>query len=453
MNKPALRCATYIRVSTEEQHLEGLSLPAQKKALVDYANTQGYTIVGHYADEGISARKPMRYRKGLMSLLEDVKKDKIDMILVTKLDRWFRNIKDYNITEDILKAHHCYWKTIFENYDSSTANGQMVINIMLSVNQAECDRTSERIKAVFDYKKSAGLVISGMHAPYGYRVEQGKLIKDAEVSDIVDEAFRYYFTCYSKRQTRLHLQNMYGDRCPSVYKIERLFSSEKYAGCWEDNPNFCPPYITRQQYQSIQDITQRKIYPKRAYDYVFSGLIVCPVCGHTLTGFTKRQKLRSGGVSLYPRYRCADKFNSHPSPCVSESVVESYMTDHVILELHEQFARIRVANSTPRQSSPIPRLRAELDRLNTMFQKGRITEDFYDQEYVRLEKEIQEAESYQSYAIERRLSELSGIFSGNWLELYNKLDNIHKSAFWKSTIKDIQCDPETHKICGFHFLI
>ena len=98
MNK-VLRCAIYIRVSTEEQHLNGLSLPAQKKALTEFANANNYNIVGYYADEGISARKPMKYRKGLLQLLEDVKKDKIDMILVTKLDRWFRNIKDYNITE------------------------------------------------------------------------------------------------------------------------------------------------------------------------------------------------------------------------------------------------------------------------------------------------------------------------------------------------------------------
>ena len=115
-----------------------------------------YTIVGCYADEGISARKPMKHRRGLLLLLEDVKRDKIDMILVTKLDRWFRNIKDYNITEEILQTHNCHWKTIYENYDSSTANGQMVINIMLSVNQAECDRTSERIKAVLDYNARSG---------------------------------------------------------------------------------------------------------------------------------------------------------------------------------------------------------------------------------------------------------------------------------------------------------
>ena len=51
------RCAIYIRVSTEEQHLNGLSLPAQRKALTEYAEHHGYIIVNYYADEGISARK------------------------------------------------------------------------------------------------------------------------------------------------------------------------------------------------------------------------------------------------------------------------------------------------------------------------------------------------------------------------------------------------------------
>ena len=86
------RCAIYIRVSTEEQHLNGLSLPAQRKALEEYAARNGYYVAGIYADEGISARKSMSKRKELMRLLEDIRQDKIDMVLVTKLDRWFRNI-------------------------------------------------------------------------------------------------------------------------------------------------------------------------------------------------------------------------------------------------------------------------------------------------------------------------------------------------------------------------
>lgn len=155
-----IRCALYDRVSTDLQVRDGLSLDAQREALTNYAKEKGYEIVGYYSDEGITARKKMKNRKELLRLLNDVKNDKIDLILVTKLDRWFRNIKDYHNTQAILEAHNCNWKTIFEEYDTSTANGRFAINIMLSVNENECDRDSDRIKEVFAYKRRNNCTLS-----------------------------------------------------------------------------------------------------------------------------------------------------------------------------------------------------------------------------------------------------------------------------------------------------
>ncbi len=105
-----IRCAIYDRVSTDLQVEKGLSLATQKDDLTQYAKDHGYVIVGYYEDEGITARKKMKNRKDLMRLLDDVKADKVDLILVTKLDRWFRNVKDYHNTQEILDAHHCNWK-------------------------------------------------------------------------------------------------------------------------------------------------------------------------------------------------------------------------------------------------------------------------------------------------------------------------------------------------------
>ena len=101
MEKP-IRCALYDRVSTDIQVKDGLSLEAQKQALTEYALSHNYQIVGYYSDEGITARKKMQNRRELQRLLNDVKADRIDLILVTKLDRWFRNIKDYHNTQAIL---------------------------------------------------------------------------------------------------------------------------------------------------------------------------------------------------------------------------------------------------------------------------------------------------------------------------------------------------------------
>ncbi len=447
------RCAIYIRVSTEEQHLNGLSLPAQKKALTEFAEKNNYTIVGCYADEGISARKPMKHRRGLLLLLEDVKRDKIDMILVTKLDRWFRNIKDYNITEEILQTHNCHWKTIYENYDSSTANGQMVINIMLSVNQAECDRTSERIKAVLDYKRSIGEVTSGRCACYGYRVVNNRLVKDDAVKHIIEDAYNHYFTCYSIRSTFYYLKAKYGDDAPSHNKVDRLFKNETYAGKDKDNLNYCEPYITLDQWAKIRQVSVSKTYTVGNYEpYIFSSLIKCPWCGNNYTGYRKKQKLKNGGESIYIKYRCGIKFGRHSCAHLSEHKIEEYMLTHVSDRLDQELANIEFnQHHRTYKVDDSDALRTEMDRLNILFQKGRITERYYDEQYEILEKKLSESETIKVPSPES-YRDVIRAFSGNWQDLYLKLDKNHKQAFWKSTIKDIQIDKETHKICGFNFL-
>ena len=107
-----IRCAIYDRVSTEIQAENGLSLDTQKELLTDYATSHGYEIVDYYADEGITARKKLQNRKDFQRLLNDVRQDKIDLILVTKLDRWFRNVRDYHNTQAILEEHHCNWSSV-----------------------------------------------------------------------------------------------------------------------------------------------------------------------------------------------------------------------------------------------------------------------------------------------------------------------------------------------------
>lgn len=388
--KKTIRCALYPRVSTEEQFINGLSLDAQRKDLQDYADRMGYAVVGIYADEGISARKPVSKRPALLQLLEDVKQNKIDIILVTKLDRWFRNIKEYQITEEILQSHNCHWKTIYEEYDTSTANGQMIINIMLAVNQNECDRTSERIKAVFRHKAANGEHLTGA-APYGYITVEKKLQKDPATRPIVEEIFSCYFSCFSKRKTILHIVSKYQEHenRPTEYQVNRILSHELYAGVYNGLRNYHPAYITEDQYLTIQTHCDSKSYPHTNEAYIFSGLIRCPACGVCMTGFVKKQKLKDGSCSHYKRYRCYKKYPKHPSgACITERVVEEYMLEHLCPELNNQIYNLK--QKTARRSlgpdTQAAKYRAELDRLNILFQKGRISDSYYDEQYEILEK-------------------------------------------------------------------
>ena len=143
-----LRAALYIRVSTAEQKIHGLSLEAQRAELDRWAEQTGVQVVDHYADPGVSARKKASRRPGLQRMLSDVRAGKIDLIVFTKLDRWFRSVGEYYKVQEVLEQFHVDWKTTLEDYDTSTAAGRLKINIMLSVAQDEADRTGERIRVV-----------------------------------------------------------------------------------------------------------------------------------------------------------------------------------------------------------------------------------------------------------------------------------------------------------------
>ena len=139
------RAALYARVSTEEQAMHGVSLDAQKERLLSYAKENNLTVVDLYVDEGISARKRYTRRPEFLRMLEDVKQKKIDGVLFIKLDRWFRNIADYYEVQAILDKYRVQWIATEEDYDTTTANGRLALNIKLAIAQDESDRTSERI--------------------------------------------------------------------------------------------------------------------------------------------------------------------------------------------------------------------------------------------------------------------------------------------------------------------
>lgn len=448
-----IRCAIYDRVSTDMQAKDGLSLDAQKDALTSYATAHGYEIVGYYSDEGITARKKMQNRRDLLRLLNDVQKDRIDLILVTKLDRWFRNVKDYHNTQAILEAHNCNWKTIFEQYDTSTSNGRFAINIMLSVNENECDRDSERIRSVFDYKKRLRQHLTGKPA-YGYMADSNKhLVKDPKTRHIVEEIFEHYFSTWSKKETVSYIISKYGDESPTMYQINRILSCETYTGKMYNIENYCEAYITMEQFKKIKQVSDSKIIPHQTEPFLFSSMIICPVCSKKMNGFVKRQKLKNGSTSEYKRYRCGAKFTEfHNGACVTENVIERYLMDHVMEQLQAELMEARKKE----QKSPAnlsKGIQSEIDRLNNMYQKGRISDDYYDEQYAVLSERLKDAQKKEQIIPIETYHHIQEMLCNDWLDMYVDLDATHKKAFWKTIIKEIYVDANTRKISGFKFLV
>lgn len=175
-------CFLYGRVSSDEQALYGDSLRTQIDELRKWAKTNNFEILDEYVDDGYSARE--LNRPELRRLLNDVKQYDVDFILFTKIDRWSRGVRNYYKLQDVLEENGVDWKTIFEEYDTTTTAGRLHINMMLTIAENESNVTSDRIKVVFKNKVARGEVLTGAKR-FGYNIVNKKLALNETECEIV----------------------------------------------------------------------------------------------------------------------------------------------------------------------------------------------------------------------------------------------------------------------------
>lgn len=437
MNNPyePKRAALYIRVSTEEQARHGLSLAEQKSSLEAYAAQHQFKIAGFYEDAGISARKPYKKRPALLRLLDDCKTGKIDIILFIKLDRWFRNVGNYYAVQEILDQCNVSWQATQEDYETTTAAGRLKVNIMLSVAQDEADRTSERIKFVFEGKRARLEPITG-HAPTGYRIENKKIVKDEATEKIIDALFQKFLQTGSISETQQYLDAVYNYHID--YQLtSKILHSTAYYGFWHGVDRMCEPYITKEQYDKIQSMRTkvvRKVKENRVY--LFSGLILCGECGNRMVGRTNN---RSGTVNYCcPNYH--EKRRCNNNIYISEKKIEAYLIDTLDRKFQEYKANLQRLCLAAEQSSnkaQITSIKHKLSKLKDLYLNDLITLDEYKQDQESMKAKLAELEKVEVVPKTDNLDKIGEILSQDWKSIYEQLPRAEKRNFWRILISAI----------------
>lgn len=419
----------YLRVSTEEQVKYGFSLDAQLEDLKNYCKSHNYSIAGIYKDEGISA-STIKKRKEFMRMLEEVKPGEI--ILFTKLDRFSRNLLDANLVIKDLEKKNISIKAIQEDdIDTSTADGKFMFNIRLSIAEREREKTGERIRDVFKYKVAKGEVITGSLAK-GFKIVDKKLAIDDESAPLVKRAFDIYESKQSIRGTSLKLNEEF-DTTINDLTLRYMLTNKLYIGEYKDNPNYVEPIISKEQFYRVQDILKNKSirYSSKPHKYLFTGLLICSNCNYTMTGFYARK------VIYYRCNRYARYHKCISTRCVNEKILEKYLLDILEEELKNYKINVKYKNKQKDNSTKIKKLNQELDRLNLLFQKGRINENYYDKEYDKIKIEINSLKS----TPQRKNIELEN----EWQKVYQNLSREGKRTFWRSFIDRIEINPMNYK--------
>ncbi len=448
------RVAAYVRVSHQEQKLHGLSLDAQRMKLIAYAKAHGLKIVGWYVDEGVSGRKLIRKRPELQRMIEDAEKGNFERIIFIKLDRFFRSVAEYH--ECMKRIAPVVWTTTEEEYDLSTANGRMLVNMKLTIAEMEADQGGERIRIVNEYKASTGQPLTG-NQPFGFMVGYDEatgrknVIHDPDDEPVLEDLIQHFMTHQSRRKTIMYAYSKYHISFDQK-QLAALFNNPMLHGEYRDNLNYCEPYLTKEEHDKLIELNTRNIKDNSKPDriYLFTGMIICPKCGRIMGGAIQHSNPRGNKIYKYKKYRCT-KFGTHGTcdytKCLFENTLEKIMLDNI----EQYFEEVKIASTKVEESNKkkifkydIDEIHGEIDRLNYSWQKGMIRKvEQYEKQHTELMEKLHLAEEERSNYTPADFTKVETILHAGWKEIYHKLDEENKRAFWRSFIKSFEPDWDT----------
>ncbi|BDH62158.1 putative integrase; bacteriophage 370.1 [Lysinibacillus sp. PLM2] len=376
-----MRAAIYVRVSTVEQAEEGYSIKAQIERLNAYAVSQGWIVTKTYIDDGQSAKDMNRTNLTLM--LEDMKENMFDVVLVYKLDRLTRSVLDLYKMLEIFEKHNVKFKSATEVYDTTNAMGRLFITLVAALAQWERENLSERVQFGMTQKAKEGKWTVSL-TPFGFDRNGDYLKINNNESKIVKEIFELYLTgkygtgkiatILNQRQIKTKTGSNWTDT-----KIKYILTNKIYIGTMRYNyrvhtenyfeiENVVTPIIDESDFNEVQRILALRStnHPRKATSpYIFTTVLKCHRCGASMVG------KQSGGIkhgNLTYHYYCYNKrFGLCDLPTISQNFLEIQLLNLIENWEYQHLISDQVSNlNTPHMDieERLADLKKELNEIN-----------------------------------------------------------------------------------------
>lgn len=388
------RCAIYTRKSSEEGlDKEFNSLDAQREAGKNKILSQrheGWELISeHYDDGGISGGT--MERPALQRLLDDIKANKIDIVVVYKIDRLSRSMLDFLGMIKFFDEHKVSFVSVTQDLNTDTAMGRLVLNVLQSFAQFEREIASERIKDKIALSKQKGMWMGGA-IPLGYDAVEGKLHVNADEAKIVRYLFESFIETssptdtirkateagYKSKARRARNGKHYPARNftkPSLYqilrnqlyigKIEHKEKGESYDGLHE-------AIITEDLFNQAQkilntDAKYRQRKSKNDRPYLLKGLLKDPK-GYSLTPtFSKKKdKIYRYYVSTHA---IKTTYDNCPLKTISAQFLEEIILDQVKRALTNVEWVKRMQSQNNDDTIKLPDIRIALKNFEAMWEE------------------------------------------------------------------------------------
>ena len=333
------KCYIYTRVSTAMQ-VDGYSLDAQKEQLKRYAEYENMIIVGEYSDEGKSGKNTVG-RPGFTQMLKDIEtgKDNVQFVLVFKLSRFGRNAADVLGSLQTMQDFGVNLICVEDKIDSSKDSGKLMISVLSAV--AEIERENILIQTMEGRKQKAREgKWNGGFAPYGYKLNEGKLIIAEDEAEVIRTIFdKYTHTTLGMSGIADYLNsNGYAKKKRQNNTLEAFSTS--FVKAVLDNPVYCGKiaygrrknesiagkrnqfHVVKQKDFPVYDGIHEEIVSEEIWNAahkkrketgvicekthslehanILSGILKCPSCGGSMYGNVNRKRKKDG--SMYRDY-------------------------------------------------------------------------------------------------------------------------------------------------------
>lgn len=417
-----MRAALYTRVSTQEQAEHNFSLGSQLDKLRSYCDLHGHVIIDEYVDAGYSGTTDQR--PALAKLFQDVESRLIDIVIIYRLDRFFRSQRHLQNALHFLESRGVGLASVTESFDTTTPTGKAMVSMLGTFAQLERDVFQERTsdgkrKAVQKSAYSGGPVAFG----YIWDTESKRLYVESTEADIVRRIFAWVIDGLNTYEIAQRLTNM-GIRTrrnasqwhPS--SVARIIRNPAYKGEWvfgrkarttKPSQVTCPspPIVTPETWEQAQrhlDSNIKHATRNSKQEYMLSGLIRCQ-CGGSATGTF--DTLADGSVSR--KYRCYASGGRYPfqgractMPPIKADFVESLVWQDIKSFLHDPSNVIETLEAMQEgsgsdRSSQLERIEAKLrqvedaeSRLVVLYTSGSLSREVLDKRAAEIESERRE---------------------------------------------------------------
>ena len=393
-----VKAVAYARVSSKEQEKEGYSIPAQQKALREYAERKGIVIVREFVDVETAKQSGRTHFGEMIAVLKA--DPTIKTLLVEKTDRLHRNMKDWLTVDELdLEVHFVKEGEVISKDSRSSAKFMHGIKVLMA--KQYIDNLSEEAKKGMQEKAEQGIWPS--KAPLGYAnvtAQDGRKViaVDMLMAPYLKTLFETFGAGrHSLKQVAQHMCDL-GFRYPRsgrpvpVSTIHTILRNRLYTGDFAWKGQVCKgthqPLISVDLWQQVQDVLDGrnvKRQKRMKHSFAFSGLIACGHCGCSLVGEMKKGR--------YTYYHCTGFKGKCPEPYVREEVLEKAFSstlgtlhfDTEILDWVRQALRESHVDERREHEEAIVRLQIEYNRLQSRIDAmyvdkldGRITTDFFD---------------------------------------------------------------------------